>query len=137
MVTDKDTKKQKKKKHFKEKIKEIKENKKGKEEQHKEFRMLTRKSRLSGKVKFVLSMLSHYKFRQHLLNKAKEYGCKVIECTEEYTSQCCGKCGYLSKTYNKREKECEHCRFKINRDVNGARNILIKNYKLVCKLKLK
>jgi hypothetical protein len=50
--------------------------------------------------KFVLGMLSHYTFRQHLTNKCSESGCNIIICTEEYTSQCCCYCGLLSKTYN-------------------------------------
>jgi len=93
-----------------------------------EARKYQKKCRLSGRVKFVLNMLSFYKFKQQLLNKSQEYGCKVEIVTEEYTSQCCGKCGKLSNQYNKREKECVFCNAKINRDVNGARNILIKNY---------
>jgi transposase len=47
-------------------------------------------------------------------------------CTEEYTSLTCTYCGYRSKHYNEREKECLKCKKKIDRDINGARNILIK-----------
>lgn len=89
----------------------------------------TRKSKLNKRVKFVLLMLSHYSFRQHLANKCAEYGCQLDVVTEEYTSQCCTKCGHLSQNYKGREKHCSHCNFEINRDVNGARNILLKNSK--------
>jgi transposase len=109
------------KKKVKENIIKIKDDKN-------KIREYTKKCRLNGRVKFVLNMLSHYKFRQQLLNKSQEHGCKVDVITEEFTSQCCGKCGKLSNNYNKREKECIYCHAKINRDVNGARNILIKNY---------
>lgn len=84
---------------------------------------------LDKKTKFVLNMLSHYKFKQHLINKSNEYGCKIKIVTEEYTSLTCTKCGNKSKQYNKREKECMICGYKINRDINGARNIFIKNVK--------
>lgn len=97
-------------------------------EKKKELRKYTKKCRLSRNVKYVLNQLSHYTFRQHLLNKSLDYGCKVKVITEEYTSQCCGKCMKLSKSYNLREKNCIHCNYKIDRDVNGSRNILIKNY---------
>lgn len=91
------------------------------------LKVYKRKRRLSGRVKFVLNMLSHYKFRQHLISKAEEYGCRVMVVTEEYTSQLCTSCGKLDKTYVNREKRCKHCNNKINRDINGSRNILLKN----------
>lgn len=96
-----------------------------------QIRTGSKKIRLSRRVKFVLSMLSHYRFRQHLLNKAKEYGCQVVICTEEYTTQCCGKCGYLSKNCIGRTKVCVFCDHKLNRDINGARNIFIKNFHMI------
>lgn len=89
------------------------------------------KKRLPGNVKFVLQMMSHYKFKQHLFNKGEEYGCKIIEVTEEYTSKTCGNCGLLSDNYHNRIKKCSHCKTEIDRDLNGARNILIKNIKLI------
>lgn len=71
-------------------------------------------------------MQSHYKFRQHLLNKGKEYGCEILVRGEEYTSKTCTRCGTISDNYIKREKIC-NCGYKIDRDINGSRNILIKN----------
>src|SRR6185369_8669496 len=71
---------------------------------------------------------SHFRFRQHLLHKSREYPwCKVVICTEEYTSKTCGCCGVINpklggqKTFN-----CTSCGSVIDRDVNGARNILLK-----------
>ena len=97
------------------------------ENQKIQYRKLTKKVNLSKKVKFVLNSLSHYKFKQHLLHKGKEYGCDVKIVTEEYTSKCCSRCGYLSDEYINRMKICPYCNLKINRDINGSRNILIKN----------
>ncbi|KAL6052155.1 Transposase [Balamuthia mandrillaris] len=38
----------------------------------------------------------HYRFRQRLLNKAKQFpSCTVCLCDEEYTSKTCGKCGQV------------------------------------------
>lgn len=101
----------------------------------KQIRTGSKKIRLSKKVKFVLNMLSHYRFRQHLEAKCNEYGCQLNICGEEYTTQCCGKCGFLSKNCQQRTKVCTHCGYKINRDINGARNILIKNYARVMRFK--
>jgi hypothetical protein len=35
----------------------------------KEIKIITKKRRLNGRVKFVLSQLSHYKFKEHLKKK--------------------------------------------------------------------
>jgi len=99
----------------------------GKEAGKEALREYKKRRRLNKKDKFVLNMLSHYRFRQHLTNKACEYGCKIEVVTEEYTSQTCTNCGHKSTQYNYREKTCENCNYTIDRDINGSRNILIKN----------
>jgi transposase len=98
---------------------------------------VTRKSRLNKRVKFVLQMLSHYSFRQHLKNKCIEYGCHMEIVTEEFTSKTCTKCGKIGNNFNNRTKKCSDCNYTINRDIGGARNILIKNLDLVLKNKVK
>jgi putative transposase len=103
---------------------------KGEEECKKEIKRVYKQRRLNGRVKFVLNSLSHYKFKMHLSNKCREYGSELTEVTEEYTSKTCTNCGIQSENYNNRQKSCK-CGYKINRDINGARNILIKNIKKV------
>lgn len=71
--------------------------------------------------------LKFYEFRQRLKNKcdAHKIGYKVVD--EKYTSKACSNCGNIkddlgaSKIYN-----CVNCKSEIDRDVNGARCILIK-----------
>ena len=119
-----------KKKYNKEYFEKVKKEK-GEEESKKELKEVYKKRRLNGRVKFVLNNLSHYKFKMHLLNKCKEYGSELIEVSEEYTSKTCTVCGIQSEKYSKeRIKKCE-CGFHIDRDINGARNIMIKNIKKV------
>jgi putative transposase len=106
---------------------------KGEEECKKEIRKVYKNRRLNGRVKFVLNNLSHYKFKMHLLNKCKEYGSELIEVTEEYTSKTCTNCGAQSAFYSKnRTKQCS-CGYRIDRDINGARNIMIKNIEKVAR----
>jgi transposase len=88
---------------------------------------ITRRSRLNKRVKFVLQMLSHYKFRKHLENKSNEYGCKMIIVSEEYTSKTCTNCGNIGNKYRNRIRVCEKCNYELNRDITGSRNIYIKN----------
>jgi len=90
-------------------------------------------NKLYKRIKFVLLNLSHYKFRQHLSHKCDEYGCQLEIVNEYNTSKCCTKCGFLSNNYNRRHKHCPKCKYEINRDVNGARNILLKNHSLFIK----
>lgn len=71
-------------------------------------------------------LLRHYTFRNRCKMKAFEKGCYVDECTEEYTSQTCGRCGSLHKIGIKDIYNCPKCNFILDRDVNGARNIAIK-----------
>jgi transposase len=113
---------------IKNKVKEIKNSELNFAEQKTEFRKYTKINKLAKSVKFVLNSLSHYSFKQHLINKAAEYGCEVKIVTEEYTSKCCSRCGILSNNYCNRVKTCKNCNLTIDRDINGSRNILIKNF---------
>lgn len=92
---------------------------------------------LNKRVKYVLGQLSHYKFKQHLEQKCIEYGCKIIEVTEEFTTQLCTKCWTCSKKCIGRIKECTKCHRKIHRDVNGARNTYLRNFRKILKFKVR
>jgi len=72
--------------------------------------------------------LSPFRFRQHLLHKAREHPwCQVYVVTEEYTSKTCGGCGRLHDTLggNKRFRHPQ-CNAAFDRDWNAARSILLK-----------
>ena len=75
----------------------------------------------------IMLKLAHGRFYDMLQRKCEQAGCKLVECTEEYTSKTCGRCGKLhdalggNKTYT-----CGRCGYIADRDVNGARNILLK-----------
>jgi putative transposase len=81
--------------------------------------------------KTVRSMLtwSHYRFKQRLLEKSKSTAhCKVVICGEEYTSKTCTRCGSINNTLGgSKIFKCQQCALCIDRDHNGARNILLKN----------
>ena len=113
-------------------INKIKEEE-GEKESKKELKEIYKKRRLNGRVKFVLNNLSHYKFKMHLLKKSKEYGSELIEVTEENTSITCTNCGTHGKKYSKSRVKLCSCKYKIDRDINGARNIIIKNIQKVIK----
>ncbi len=71
---------------------------------------------------------SHYSFRMLLSSKAAETGTSVVTVTEEYTSKTCGSCGNVHQTLGSAKVfSSPSCGFTTGRDVNGARNILLKS----------
>ena len=74
--------------------------------------------------------LSHGKFLDRLKMYAKRTGTNLKIVGEEYTSKTCGKCGTLNeKLGSKKIFQCDKCCYEEDRDVNGSRNIIIKNIK--------
>ena len=71
---------------------------------------------------------SHYRFQQRLLAKSREYPwCKVVLCDESYTSKTCTRCGVLNNSLGgSKVFACASCDLVMDRDLNGARNILIR-----------
>ena len=88
------------------------------------------KRKIGKKTVRRMLMLSHFRFRQRLINKAREYPlCNVIVTPEPYTSKTCGKCGIIHKSLgNAKTFVCPNsdCGFEVDRDANGARNILLR-----------
>ena len=81
-------------------------------------------SKLRHKTSRAMLGWAHYRFKMKLKAKAEEYSCKVIDCTEEYTSKTCGNCGTENQIGVKEVWTCKHCGCVHDRDINGARNIL-------------
>jgi IS605 OrfB family transposase len=71
--------------------------------------------------------LSHFTFSQILENKCNEFGKKLYYVDESYTSKTCGSCGSIYDVKLSRVYSCISCLQKYDRDMNAARNILIKN----------
>ena len=97
--------------------------------------MVKKSNRKIGK-KSVRQMLTwrHFTFRQRLLLSSKDTDTKIHVLGEEYTSKTCSNCMNInytlggSKTY-----KCKKCKVILDRDVNGARNIFLKNVILEAK----
>lgn len=83
-------------------------------------------SKLKHKTSRAMLGWAHYRFKMKLKSKAEEYSCKIMDCTEEYTSKTCGNCGEISSIGGKEVWTCRHCGCTHDRDINGARNILFK-----------
>jgi transposase len=76
--------------------------------------------------RFLLQSQSHYTFRMRLKWKCELNKCNFHLVSEEYTSKTCGSCGALNDVGGSKHYHCSSCGVNIDRDFNGARNILIK-----------
>lgn len=86
------------------------------------------KSILRAKEKILLYSLGHYEFRCKLANACKSKGLNLYVVNEAWTSKTCTKCGLINKKLGGSETfNCSQCDNNVDRDVNGARNILIRN----------
>ncbi|GAQ91406.1 putative Transcription regulator HTH [Klebsormidium nitens] len=83
--------------------------------------------RIGSKSVRQMSFLSHYKFKQRLIAKAAGRGVRVLIVSEHYTSKTCGRCGEVKQNLEgARTFKCGSCFAVIDRDCNGARNILLR-----------
>lgn len=86
------------------------------------------KSVLDNIQKVACLRTKYYQFSERLKHKCKKYSVNFKLVDESYTSKTCSYCGSYdadlgaSKTYN-----CKLCLSSMDRDINGARNIYIKN----------
>jgi transposase len=88
--------------------------------------------KLNNKVSRSMYTLSFYIFRQKLKAKALSKNITVFEYCEPYTSKTCGSCGLLNYTLGgSKHFNCSSCDLKIDRDINGARNILLRNLQFI------
>ena len=97
---------------------------------HFESQEMLKSKKLHKNTKRTMNSLSHYTFKQRLIYKASLYKDKKILLVDEaYTSKTCGWCGNLNdKLGSNKVFKCPTCGIKLDRDFNGARNILIKNW---------
>ncbi len=77
----------------------------------------------------------HYAFREMLKAKAELFPwVNVVECDEAYTSNTCGCCGTIHQTLSgSKVFKCKACKYVADRDINAARNILLRYLSLHCK----
>lgn len=91
---------------------------------------MVRNKELSHMTKRLLSIFSFYSFKQRLEYKVKAAGKHLVIVDESYTSRTCTMCGYLNDKTKQETLTCSNCSRVIDRDINGARNILLKNIKV-------
>lgn len=97
-------------------------------------RKLTQEQREAGKKTLrkpqrkEVNKWNFFQFEQLLTYKSQVHGCKVVYVDARYTSQRCSKCGHIHKSNRKWQwlHKCKKCKFQLNADLNGSRNIVLK-----------
>ncbi len=85
------------------------------------------KRRIKSKTARNMLSFSFYKFAQQLTQMAQRKNCLVVRCNESYTSKTCPECGTIhEKLGSSKNFKCPHCDYQSGRDLNGARNIMIR-----------
>ena len=77
----------------------------------------------------VLLIYKHYQFKTKLEYKSSCMEKSIVKVVDEsFTSKTCGNCGYIKKDLKNAEiYNCNKCHLEIDRDINGVRNIMLKN----------
>ena len=82
-------------------------------------------------VKRYVCDLSFFKFKERLKYKCSIKGIKLKLIDENFTSKLCSSCGNRNEGENKtKEYKCQKCKIELDRDYNGAKNILILGSKI-------
>jgi len=86
---------------------------------------------LSAKTKRQMLAFRFYMFKQRLIDKCSKKGVDLRIISEAYTTKCCSECGVLtdvggSKIFKCSNEKCPMFHIELDRDVNAARNILIR-----------
>ena len=88
--------------------------------------IISRDRSLPKIVKKAYNSLGHFKFRCCLKEKCIAKGVIYQESNESYTSKTCTLCGKLNDVGSSETYKCECSKESWDRDLNGARNILLK-----------
>lgn len=87
-----------------------------------------KKQVISKKVKRTMMLIRFYDFLQKLKYKCECHKITLHIINESYTSKLCSMCGNENKKLGgSKIYKCDKCMLVIDRDLNGCRNILMKN----------
>ena len=96
---------------------------------HLQTQKLSQSPRTNGNREMLA--VGHYTFLERLKFKCKERNVGLMIVDEAYTTKTCSCCGSLVNVGSAETFKCHGCDYIADRDVNGARNILLKHMRVV------
>jgi transposase len=84
------------------------------------------KAKKSQQYKNYVDFISHYKFTSKLKLACESFNRNYLYTSESYTSRTCCCCGHVNDKYIEKTLDCTNCDSIMDRDINGANNILIR-----------
>ena len=90
-------------------------------------RIISRDGNLHRRGKRRMVQLRYGSLVERLRFKCQCKGVSLTVVDESWTSVTCGACGYVNPKSASKTFSCGRCRYTIDRDVNGARNIYLKS----------
>lgn len=82
---------------------------------------------LSYTTRIKQRVIHHSNFSRRLIEACEKYGCEYLYSKEYKTSMTCSYCGHEDKNLGSSETfNCNSCKKTIDRDVNAARNIMMR-----------
>lgn len=84
-----------------------------------------RRREMAKQIRGIINM-NFYEFSERLKAKAEERGVTIIRCNEAFTSKTCSNCGHQNNIKGQKILTCGECKVRVNRDINGARNIMLR-----------
>ena len=88
--------------------------------------------KLHSKLARQMYTISYFELKQKLETKCKEYDLTLEIKDEHYTSKTCTCCGTIKRNLGSNKiYNCINCKILIDRDINGARNIMLKNHNFI------
>jgi putative transposase len=94
-------------------------------------KMTEKDNRINKTVGKDLLYLRHYAFKMKLKHKCKMRNRLLLIVNENCTTITCGKCGKQTNIGSNKIFKCKHCNYTVDRDINAARNILIRTCSLL------
>jgi putative transposase len=92
------------------------------------FEIQEMSQKLNSKISRNMYCLSYYSFLLKLKKKCERYDIVLDIKNESYTSKTCTNCGNIKYNLGSNKiYKCDLCKISIDRDINGARNIMLKN----------
>jgi putative transposase len=88
-----------------------------------------RNKRMRKKQRKEVNSWNYYQLETFLTYKALAKSIHIEYVDARYTSQRCSKCGYIKRSNRKSQSDfrCGKCGFRLNADLNAARNIVLKH----------